>query len=249
MNINPTLIALVIAGCLGCAVWLGTRIRRRLPESHLGSDTKDAVKMAVGLIATMSALVLGLLVSSAKDSYDTASGEVIQMAAKVTFLDRVLNLYGPEAAPVRSQFHAAAAEVARQMWAEDNNAASEAKAGDALYAAIQNLSPQNDTQRALKEHAATLAVELAALRTLLRVQSLSSFSPALLIGVVFWLVIIFFSFSLLSPPNATATSAAMISAISVAAAFFLILEMDRPFSGVIQISNAPIVNALGPAAR
>lgn len=172
------------------------------------------------------------------------------MAAKVTFLDRVLSLYGPEAAPLRTRFRAAVEEVTRQMWAEDNSVtASEAQAGDAIYAAIQSLSPQNDTQRSLKEHAATLAVELAALRTLLRVQSLSSFSRPLLIGVVFWLVIIFFSFSLLAPPNATATVASMISAISVAAAFFLILEMDRPFIGLIRISNEPMVHALSQTGR
>lgn len=243
---NPTLIALCIAASLGVAIRLGTLIRRRLPESHLSSETQTAVKTAVGLIATMSALVLGLLVSSAKDSYDTARGEVLQMAAKISFFDRVLSLYGPEAAPLRSRFHAAADEITRRMWVEEGGyTVSEEQNGDAIYAAIQGLSPQNDTQRTLKEHAADLAVELASLRTLLRVQSLSSFSWPLLVGVVFWLVIIFVSFGLLAPPNATAMVASVISAISVAAAFFLILEMDRPFSGIIRISKEPIVHALG----
>src|SRR5512136_2749398 len=97
---NTEVISLLIFGSLAGAVWLGRCLRRFLPEHHLSSDTKEAVKLAMGLVATMAALLLGLLVSSAKGSYDTVRGEVIQMAAKTAFLDRVLTAYGPEAAPV-----------------------------------------------------------------------------------------------------------------------------------------------------
>lgn len=76
------------------------------PQDHLSADSKDAVKLAMGLVATMTALVLGLLVSSAKDGYDTKRSEVIQLAANVTFLDRSLALYGPEAADARSELGA-----------------------------------------------------------------------------------------------------------------------------------------------
>src|SRR5262245_41229154 len=102
---NTTFIATIISTCLFVAVFLGMWLRRRLPEQHLNSDTKDTVKLAMGLVATMSALVLGLLVSSAKGSYDTTRTQVIQMAAKVVFLDRVLSVYGPEAATARAHFH------------------------------------------------------------------------------------------------------------------------------------------------
>ena len=91
---NTTLTALIVFGCLVGAVLIGITIRGLLPEAHLSSETKDAVKVAMGLVATMSALVLGLLVSSAKSSYDIQRTEVIQMAAKVAFLDRVLIAYG-----------------------------------------------------------------------------------------------------------------------------------------------------------
>lgn len=94
---NTTLTALIVFGCLIGAVLLGRTLRRLLPEGHLAADSRDAIKLAMGLVATMSALVLGLLVSSAKGSYDTERSEVIQMAAKVAFLDRVLAIYGPEA--------------------------------------------------------------------------------------------------------------------------------------------------------
>src|SRR5258705_13335273 len=94
-------ITAILFGCLVGVALLGRRVRHYLPENHLSADSKDAVKLAMGLVATMTALVLGLLVSSAKGTYDTARSEVIQMAAKIAFLDRVLGLYGPEAADAR----------------------------------------------------------------------------------------------------------------------------------------------------
>ena len=115
---NITLTVTVITVCLCGAVFLGMRIRRFVPDHHFTAETKDTVKVAVGLIATMSALLLGLLVSSAKDSYDTVRGEVIQMAAKITFLDRVLRLYGAEAAPLRAQLQEAVREATQQMWSQ-----------------------------------------------------------------------------------------------------------------------------------
>jgi hypothetical protein len=245
MNMNPNFTAIVITACLFGTVLLGRWIRQFLPEHHLSADTKDAVKLAMGLVATMSALLLGLLVSSAKGSYDTLRSEVIQMAAKVTFLDRVLGLYGPDAAPLRVQFHAALEEVIREMWsASGATAAPAVHAGDLLYTGIQALLPRDDTQRALKVQAANLAVDLGQLRTLIRAQSRASISRPLLVVVVLWLVIIFLSFSVLAPPNATAALALFASALSVAGAIFLILEMDRPFTGVIQVSSEPLATAL-----
>src|ERR1051326_9426837 len=100
---NTTLTALIVFGCLIAAVLVGRAIRNLLPDEHVTSDSRDAIKLAMGLVATMSALVLGLLVSSAKGSYDTQRTEVIQMAAKITFLGRLLDAYGPEASGVRAQ--------------------------------------------------------------------------------------------------------------------------------------------------
>src|ERR1043166_3487068 len=113
---NTTLTALIVFGCLVGSVLVGRILRRILPESHLSAESKDAVKVAMGLVATMSALVLGLLVSSAKGSYDIQRTEVIQMAAKVAFLDRVLTAYGPEAAGVRAQLRGMVEQSIQQMW-------------------------------------------------------------------------------------------------------------------------------------
>src|SRR5262245_45148458 len=113
---NSEIISLIILSCLAGAVIAGRELRRFLPKDHLNEDTKDSVKLAMGLVATMSALLLGLLVSSAKGSYDSIRNEVIQMASKVTFLDRILTVYGPEATEARTLFRNAVSEMVRQMW-------------------------------------------------------------------------------------------------------------------------------------
>src|SRR6266480_655126 len=95
---NSAITAAILFVCLAGVALLGRRVRRYLPEDHLSGDSKDAVKLALGLVATMTALLLGLLVSSAKGTYDTMRSEVMQLTAKVVFLDRVLGLYGPQAA-------------------------------------------------------------------------------------------------------------------------------------------------------
>jgi hypothetical protein len=240
----PTmLVSLTITLCLAAAIALGLRARRWLPEQHLTGDTKDTVKVAVGLIATMSALLLGLLVGAAKDSYDTVRKEVVQMAAQTVFLDRVLTLYGAEAAPARAALHAAVEVVVRDIW-HPVDEGSDVHRGDGVFLAIQGLAPQDDMHKALKDRAVGLAVGLGEMRTLLHTQSQQSVSRALLVMVVFWLVMIFFGFSLLAPANPTATGALLISALSVAGALFLILEMDRPFTGLIRLSEEPMTRVL-----
>jgi hypothetical protein len=245
---NTTLTALIVFGCLVGSVLVGRSLGRVLPESHLSTESKDAVKLAMGLIATMSALVLGLLVSSAKGSYDIQRTEVIQMAAKVAFLDRVLTAYGPEAAGVRAQVRNMLEQSIQQIWPgalrqpADRN--PNIQAGNLVYAALQHLSPQDDAQAALKSQATAQAVDIAQVRSLLAAQSVPSISQTMLIIVVSWLVVIFVGFSVIAPRNATAILALMLSALAVSGAIFLILELDQPFGGFIGISSEPMVNAL-----
>ena len=113
---NATLTALIVFGCLVGAVLIGRTLRRCLPEAHLSTESRDAMKLAIGLVATMSALVLGLLVSSAKGAYDTERSEVILMASKITFLGRMLDAYGPEAADARALLRNTTDEAVQQMW-------------------------------------------------------------------------------------------------------------------------------------
>jgi hypothetical protein len=227
---------------------IGARLRRLIPAEHLSADSKDAVKLALGLVATMTAILLGLLVSSAKNSFDTARSEVIQMSAKVALLDRVLVLYGPQTADARRALRDSIAEGIRRTWpANGRQPASlepNEQMGDAVYAAIARLTPQDDAQRALKTEAVTLMIQLAELRSLVLAQAVSSLAKPLLIALVIWLVVIFLGFTVLAPPNATSIVALVAGAFSVACAVFIILELDYPFAGVVRIPSEPMIRTL-----
>jgi hypothetical protein len=242
------LIAILVFACLGGAVMTGARLRRVLPEHHVTADSRDTIKLAMGLIATMTALLLGLLVGSAKESYDTSRTQVIQMAAKVVFLDRLLSGFGPRAEPTRAQLRAGVEAGVLQLWpaAADGHATRQVNihAGNALFASIQGLAPQDVTQEALKVHAANLAVDLAQMRTQLEAQSVPSISVPLLVTVVVWLTVIYLAFSLLAPGNTTTIVALAASALSVSGAILLILEMDSPFEGLLQVPSEPVVRAI-----
>ena len=254
---NATMIISLVAvilfvGLVGVAL-LGGRLGRLLPEEQLSAESKDAVKLAMGLIATMTAVLLGLLISSAKGTFDTAQSEVMQMAAKDALLDRVLALYGPEAAEARRALRDAVADAARRAWPANGSAPvrldPNEQMGDAVYVAIHRLTPHDDAQRTLKTQAATLMVQLGELRSLLQAQSIPAVSKPLLIALVSWLVVIFFGFSLVAPANATSTLALVAGAFSVACAVFLILELDHPFAGVIRIPSEPMTNTLNHLAK
>jgi hypothetical protein len=232
---------------------LGIGLRAVLPQNHLSADTKDTVKLAMGLVATMTALVLGLLVASAKGSYDAQRSQVIQMAAKFAFLDRVLSNCGPDAAEARAQLRVSVERMIARLWPDDKSRQAEltpsTSAGQAVYEAIQNISSQTDSQRAAKSHALQITVELGQMYWLLFQQAGTAISKPLVFVVVFWLAIIFLSFGLFTPRNGTAITALLASAVSVCAAIFLLLELDHPFSGTIEISSGPMRHALEHLGR
>jgi hypothetical protein len=223
-------------------------LRAYLPDNHLSAETKDTVRIGMGLVATMTALLLGLLVASAKGSYDTQRGEVIQMAARVAYFDRVLSVYGPEAAESRELMRRSTEGFILQMWPDKeiwNAPLDPALAtAPALYGSIQKLAPQNEEQRLLKAQALDTAVDLGKTRWLLFAQSNSSIATPLLVLVILWLCVIFLSFGLFAPPNKVAVTTMIIVALSVSSAIFLIMELDRPFDGVIQISSEPLRNVI-----
>ncbi len=166
-----TTVALILFVVLVGVTLLGRGLRRLLPAEQLSAESKDAVKLALGLVGTMTAILLGLLISSAKGAFDTTRSEVIQMAAKVALLDRVLELYGPETAEARRALRDAIADGVRRTWPTERSGPvrldPNAQMGDAVYVAISRLAPRDDAQRALKTQAATLMVQLAEVRATL----------------------------------------------------------------------------------
>src|SRR5213595_2245499 len=208
--------ALVFAVLFGAGL-LGVRVRAALPEDHLSTETKDAVKVGMGLVATMAALVLGLLVASTKGAYDTQKSEVTQMAAKIVFLDRVLANYGSESAESRDLLRRSVGSAISHMWPDKKSSQTaqldpSGSSGEAFFNAVQNLSPQNDMQRSLKSQAVQIATDLGQMRWLLFEQTETSISLPMLIILIAWLAIIFMSVGLFAPPNGTVIVALMLSA-------------------------------------
>ena len=237
----------IVFACVFAGAVLGTLLRKILPEHHLSGDSKDVIKLGMGLIATMTALVLGLLISSAKGAYDTRSSEVTQLSANVVLLDRLLAHYGPEARESREVFRRTVARIIDQLWPERGagSAPPTPSAGvEEFYDKIQALSPQNDAQRSLQAQAMTISIGLGQTRRLLVGQSGRSIPVPFLVVMVCWLTLIFGSFGLFARPNTTVVVVLLVCALSCSSAIFLILELDQPFEGLIQISSAPMREAL-----
>jgi hypothetical protein len=238
---------LAFVGILGASV-MGMRLRATIPEHHLSPETKDTIRVGMGLVATMTALLLGLLIASAKGSYDTQRSQVILLAGKAGYLERVLTVYGAETAEVRSILRVSSESLIQKLWADES--ASEANAdptiseGHSLFSSIHKLAPQNEEQRALKIEAVDTIADIARTRWLLVAQADTSIPRGLLILVVVWLAIIFLSYGLFAPTNKTVVVTMITVSLLVSSALFLILELDRPFDGLIQISSAPLRNAL-----
>jgi Protein of unknown function (DUF4239) len=214
----------------------------------LSADSKDVVKLGIALIATMSALVLGLLIASARSAFDTRSNQLVQASADIILLDRVLARYGPETKEARALLQRAVAAAVERFWPADGERRAtidpRASPVEALYDKIEELPPQTDAQRSLRTQALTMALDLARTRLLLFEHLGTSIPVSFLVVLVFWLCIIFASFGLFAPKNATVIAVLGVCALSVSGAIFLIIELDRSFEGLLQVSGAPMRAAL-----
>jgi hypothetical protein len=246
--VSTIAISLIVFAFVFGGVLLGMFLHAVLPHHHLEVESKDIMKLGTGLVGTMAALILGLLVASAKSSFDAESAELTQMSANIDLLDRILALYGPETKDARLLLQGSVKRILETMWSLDSSAAPTAPrtsgGGEALFERIQALSPATDAQRTLQAQALSLAIDLGKTRWLMYEQAGSSVSMPLLIVVVLWLTVIFVSFGIFAPFNATAIGSLIVAAVSVSGAIFLILEMYTPYSGVVQVSSAPLRAAL-----
>jgi hypothetical protein len=239
-------IAAICFVCIFGGALLGMFSRTVLPEHHLNPESKDVVKVGMGLIATMAALVLGLLTGSAKSSFDTQDSELKQMAADVLLLDRTLAHYGPETKKIRDQIRQAIAYKLAVTWPEDGSAArvdtsETTPVVEALEDEIRALSPQSDAQRAFQSRALELTGAVLQTRWLMFGQQAgNAIQTPLLVVMVFWLAALFASFGLFAPRNATVIAVLCVSALSVSGAILLILEMSQPYQGLVKVSSAPL---------
>jgi len=242
------LASLVVFACTFGGAMTGMLLSRRLPPHHLSPESKDVVKLGMGLVATMTALVLGLLVSAAKSSYDSQNNEMTELAAKVVILDRTLKHYGPDAEPIRKTLRGVVEVAIERIFPKDGSHEDQISApqagADAVLEQIQALQPEDDAQHTYKSLAVNMTVGLGQERWLMYTQGTTAVSKPMLYIVVFWLTMSFISFGVYAPPNGTVTAALFMSAFAVSSAIFLILEMYAPYGGLIHISSAPVRAAL-----
>jgi hypothetical protein len=238
-------LSFIVFACVFGGAVCGILLNRILPPTHLSPDSKDVVKMGMGLVATMSALVLGLLVSSAKSFYDAQSTELTEMSEKVILLDRLLAHYGPETKEVRDLLRSTVADGIDMIWSRQHTGPSKLKAPstdgpESLIGEVRALSPKDDRQRSIQAQALSTVMGVAQTRWLMYEQGANSVSKPMLAILVFWLTAIFVSFGLFAPRNATVITALFVAGLSVSGAIFLILELYSPFGGLIEISSGPL---------
>jgi hypothetical protein len=250
MNISAvTVIVFVIL--IGGAL-LGAGIRNVLQGEHFDEGSRQVITLGTGLLGTLAALVLGLLIASAKNSYDAQLTQVRQVTSDVVLIDLLLAQYGPQAHEARMLLRRATDAMVGKIWQENGSEAAvkgpftATAAGEQAFATIQALAPENDAQRAYKNRALDVGTDLIKARTLLFEQAGPSIPMPFLAVLVFWLTIIFMSFTLFARLNSTVIVVLVVLALSVSGAIFLLLGMSEPFTGPIQISSDPLRNALAP---
>ncbi|MGA7223645.1 MAG: hypothetical protein WBX16_12355 [Candidatus Acidiferrales bacterium] len=249
---SVALSSIVFACVVGGAV-LGSALRVVLPEHQLSADSRDAVKLGMGLVGTMAALVLGLLIASAKTSFDTQSTELTHISSQAVVLDRILAHYGLEANEARDVLRASLEQALDQMWPKERARSQELvlvpQRSEIVYDRMVGLSPKDDAQRTLQPEALTVVMALAQTRWLIYEQRATAISVPFLIVLVFWIPVIFISFGLFAPLNATVVASFLVPALSVSSAIFLILEMYTPYEGLIHVSSVPLRAALAQLGR
>jgi hypothetical protein len=228
----------------------GVLIREWLPVAHFSQDTAEVVKLGTGLIGTMAALVLGLLVASAASEFSAEATGLQNLATNCVLLDRALRHYGPEGVPARQRLRGVVEQAInrasnRDLTPRDTaEAAPVYTAASAMFEAIRDLDPRTNAQRTIQNQCIQVCADLARARWSL-IEGADNPIPTLFLAVLmFWLMAVFLGFGLLSPRNGTVLAVLFVSALSVAAALLIILDLNQPFDGLIRVSIDPIRDAL-----
>jgi hypothetical protein len=244
---NPLAVSLIAFVCVFCGTMFGVFLRTVLPEHHLNANhSRRAIKAGIAILATISVLILGLLIASARASRDTQSDHLSKLCADFIHLDHVLARYGLETRHAR--------KLLRSMVSHGIGHSSSAgldwtelKADrDSLAGNIRELRPSNDLQSSLRDQAMDTVGDLEQLSQESGV-SISMRSVYLLILCV---VLLFVGLGLLTSTRSTAlVSSLLVNAVCIAAGVFLIVALGRPLLGAIQSSGGQlndVLRNLGP---
>jgi hypothetical protein len=247
---TPLGIGIIVFICTFGGALIGMWLRAALPEHHLRDESRDTMRLGIGLVATLTALVLGLVTASAKSSFDGLNTAIKNAAADIIATDRLLARYGPETKDIRATLKRVIADRIEKTWPQGPSHAAKldvtkaTETGEWVVDQIRALTPPNDAQRALQSRALDQSEALLRARWAVLGERGTSIPWPFLIVLVFWLTITFTSFGLQAPGNATVLAVLLLCALSVAGAVFLVLEMDGPFDGLIQVSAEPLRYAL-----
>ena len=240
----------VLAGAL-----VGMSLRRVIPAEHMSEQSRNIVNIAIGLIATLSALVLGLLVASAKSAFDSRNDEIKQSAARLVVLDRTLRQYGPETKEIRALLMELTQRRIDHTWNKGEPrdhvriVREDASSMEIIRSHLWRLTPATDAQRWMHARALTLSAEIEQGRWLLVEGDQSSIPKPFLVVLASWIAVIFAGLGLFSPRNPTVYGVLLICAVAVSTAVLMILEMDQPFEGFLQVQATPLVSAVAEMRR
>jgi len=250
---SDILIGVIVFGIIFGGALLGMFLGKVLPIQHLTPEARDVIRIVMGMLATLSAVVLGLLTGSAISSLAEKEGELRNAGVQFIMLDRTLAAYGPETKSTRDLLKQLLTERMSQIWPEEGNVALAALSSGAGMDLVQRdlfaMSPQTEKQRWLRSNALEITNTLSQSRWTTIEQIGSRFPWPFFIVVVFWLAIIFASFGLFAPRNASVTAALFVAALGLAGAIFMILEMDQPYRGVVKIPSTSLRIALDQLGR
>ncbi len=252
---SSILIGLMVLACTFGASMLAIQIRRLLPAQHMESDSKEVLKLVVGLTSTLTALVLGLLISSAYSAYQLQRVEIQDLGTRFFEIDRILAELGPDTAKQRQQLHQILVAINDNIWpapGTDSLPASRAAVqlqGEGLFGSIAALPVNSNMQRLGQARATQLLEQMSGIWHTLLVQKGGSLAAPILWVLACWLVILFFGFGLFTDFNPTVATALFVGAAAVSAAIFLIVDLNQPYSGFLQLPRGALTTALAQMGR
>jgi len=240
---------LAVFALLSVTVLTALYLPPRLPAHQLSKETQDAVKVGVGMVVVLSALVLGLLIASVKSTFDTATRDLKHFATQIVLLDRTLRAYGSQGDSARSLIRQYVEQALAGTWPSDNESevVDDPRAEQLIYQlqnAILSLAPESSQQRALSDEMKGEVRRLIELRWTLIEEGTTSLNVPLVTVLVIWLTLVFASFGYNAPRNPLVVITFILCAASIGGALFLVIQMDRPFEGLIKVSPAPLQNVL-----
>lgn len=242
--------SLTVAACAFAGGVGGVFLHHLIPGRQISKETQDVVRLGTGMVSVLASLVLGLLIATAKSSYDTTDTSIRTYAADLIMLDETLRDYGDAAIPARRLLRDYTELLLQDSWPDRSGRGfviEDRRAGDIMEhvrEAIRALRPGDGGAQSLQNQAIDVSTSLLRQRWLLIEHTGPSVRPVTIAILASWIVAIFASFGMNAPRNGLVMVAFLICALSIGSSIYLILQLDSPFEGLLQVSSQPVRIAL-----